>query len=92
MKTVFRYLLACALMAAAAAAQTDFAGHWEGAVDVSAGPTRLALDLAKNEKGVWVASRVCRSGGHRAAATDISVMAAKIRFARRVCQAARLSS
>jgi len=82
MKTVFRYLLACALMAAAAAAQTDFAGHWEGAVDVSAGPTRLALDLAKNEKGVWVASLgVPERGVTGLRATDISVMGSEIRFA-----------
>ena len=59
MKNVFRYLLACgsvALAASIAVAQTDPSGHWEGAVDTPNGSVRLALDLAKNEKGVWVAS------------------------------------
>jgi hypothetical protein len=59
MKTVFRCLLACgsfALAAAIAVAQTDPSGHWEGTLDVPNGPTRLALDLARNEKGVWIAS------------------------------------
>ena len=59
MKNIFRYLLACGcftLVVAIAVAQTDPSGHWEGTIDVPNGPTRLALDLAKNEKGVWVAS------------------------------------
>ena len=56
MEIAFRHLIACTLAAASAVAQTDFAGHWEGAVEVPNGPTRLALDLAKNAKGVWVAS------------------------------------
>jgi hypothetical protein len=81
MKTVFRYLLSFALLAAIAFAQTDFSGHWEGAADVPAGPTRLALDLAKNAKGVWVASLGVperKVTGLRV--TDISVMGSEIRF------------
>jgi len=64
MKTIFRLVLACgslALAATIAPAQTDFSGHWEGTVDVPNGPTRLALDLAKNAKGVWVRVSACRS-------------------------------
>ena len=82
MKTVFRYLLACALAAASAIAQTDFSGHWEGTVDAPNGPTRLALDLAKNAKGVWVASLGVpeqKVTGLRVA--DISIAGAEIRFA-----------
>ena len=81
MKTVFRYLLSFALLAAIAVAQTDFSGHWEGAADVPAGPTRLALDLAKNAKGVWVASLGVperKVTGLRV--TDISLMGSEIRF------------
>jgi hypothetical protein len=82
MKTVFRYLLAGALAAASAVAQTDFSGHWEGTVDTPSGPTRLALDLAKNEKGVWVASLGVpeqKMTGLRV--TDISVAGSEVRFA-----------
>ena len=81
MKTVFRYLLACGWVAVAVA-QTDFSGHWEGTVDVPNGPTRLALDLAKNEKGVWVASLGVpeqKMTGLRV--TDISVAGSEVRFA-----------
>jgi hypothetical protein len=82
MKTVFRYLLAGALAAASAVAQTDFSGHWEGAADVPAGPTRLALDLAKNAKGVWVASLgVPERGVTGLRVTDISVAGSELRFA-----------
>jgi hypothetical protein len=73
--------LSFALLAAIAVAQTDFSGHWEGAADVPAGPTRLALDLAKNAKGVWVASLGVperKVTGLRV--TDISVMGSEIRF------------
>jgi hypothetical protein len=84
-KTVFRYLLACGLLALAAAiavAQTDFSGHWEGTLDAASGPTRLALDLAKNAKGVWVASLGVpeqKITGLRV--TDISVVGSEVRFA-----------
>ena len=82
MKTVFRYLLACALAAASAIAQTDFSGHWEGTVDAPNGPTRLALDLAKNEKGVWVASLgVPEQKVTGLRVTDISVVGSEVRFA-----------
>jgi hypothetical protein len=85
MKIAFRYLLACgcfALMATIAVAQTDFSGHWEGTVDAPNGPTRLALDLAKNAKGVWVASLGVperKITGLRV--TDISVAGTEVRFA-----------
>jgi hypothetical protein len=85
MKTVFRYLLACgslAFMAAVAPAQTDFAGRWEGMIDAPNGPTRLALDLAKNAKGAWVASLGVpeqKITGLRV--TDISVVGSEVRFA-----------
>ena len=82
MKIAFQYLLACALAAATAIAQTDFSGHWEGTIDVPNGPTRLALDLAKNEKGVWVASLGVpeqKITGLRV--TDISVVGSEVRFA-----------
>ena len=85
MKNVFRYLLAgcsLALLAAIAFAQTDFSGHWEGAVEVPNGPTRLALDLAKNAKGVWVASLGVpeqKITGLRV--PDVSVVGSEIRFA-----------
>jgi hypothetical protein len=85
MKTVFRYLRACGCLALAvtsAAAQADFSGHWEGTVDVSNGPTRLALDIAKNAKGVWVASLSVpdqKAAGIRV--TDISIAGNEIRFA-----------
>ena len=85
MKTAFRYLLACGcftLAATIAVAQTDLSGHWEGTVDVPNGPTRLALDLAKNEKGVWVASLGVperKITGLRV--TDISVVGSEVRFA-----------
>jgi hypothetical protein len=85
MKTAFRYLLACgcfALMAIIAVAQTDFSGHWEGTIDVPNGPTRLALDVAKNAKGVWEASLGVpeqKITGLRV--TDISVAGSELRFA-----------
>jgi hypothetical protein len=82
MKTVFRYLLSFAILAAIAVAQTDFSGHWEGAVDAPSGPTRLALDLAKNAKGAWVASLGVpeqKMTGLRV--TDISVAGSEVRFA-----------
>jgi hypothetical protein len=94
MKTVFRYLLACALAAASAIAQTDFSGHWEGTVDAPNGPTRLALDLAKNAKGVWVASLgVPEQKVTGLRVTDISVAGSRgpVRGAGS-CRAARLSS
>jgi hypothetical protein len=81
MKTVSRYLLACGWLTLAFA-QTDFSGHWEGAVEVPNGPTRLALDLAKNAKGVWVASLGVpeqKITGLRA--TDVSVVGSEVRFA-----------
>jgi hypothetical protein len=81
MKTVSRYLLACGWLALAFA-QTDFSGHWEGAVEVPNGPTRLALDLAKNAKGAWVASLGVpeqKITGLRA--TDVSVVGSEVRFA-----------
>jgi hypothetical protein len=84
-KAVFRYLLACgcfALMATMAAAQTDFSGHWEGTIDAPNGPTRLALDLAKNAKGAWMASLGVperKIAGLRV--TDISVVGSEVRFA-----------
>jgi len=85
MKTIFRYLLACgslALAAAIAVAQTDFSGHWEGTIDVPTGPTRLALDLARNEKGVWVASLgVPEQKVTGLRVTDISVVGSEVRFA-----------
>jgi len=71
-----------AFTATMAVAQTDFSGHWEGTLDVSNGPTRLALDLAKNEKGVWVASLGVpeqKIAGLRV--TDISVVGSELRFA-----------
>ena len=81
MKTVSRYLLACGWLALAFA-QTDFSGHWEGAADVPAGPTRLALDLAKNAKGAWVASLGVpeqKITGLRA--TEVTVVGSEVRFA-----------
>jgi hypothetical protein len=85
MKTIFRNLLACgslALAAAIAPAQTGFSGHWEGTIDAPNGATRLALDLAKNEKGVWVASLGVpeqKITGLRV--SDISVAGSEVRFA-----------
>jgi hypothetical protein len=73
--------LACGWLALAFA-QTDFSGHWEGAVEVPNGPTRLALDLAKNAKGAWVASLGVpeqKITGLRA--TDVSVVGSEVRFA-----------
>ena len=82
MKTVFRYLLSFALLAAIAVAQTDFSGLWEGTVDAPNGPTRLTLDLAKNAKGVWVASLgVPEQNVTGLRATDITVMGSEVRFA-----------
>jgi hypothetical protein len=82
MKIAFRCLMACALAAASAVAQTDFSGHWEGAVDVPDGPRRLALDLAKNAKGVWVASfGVPEQKVTGLRVTDVSVMGSEVRFA-----------
>jgi hypothetical protein len=81
MEIAFRHLIACTLAAASAVAQTDFAGHWEGAVEVPNGPTRLALDLAKNAKGVWVASLGVpeqKITGLRV--TDIDVVGSEVRF------------
>ena len=80
MKTILRYLLVCGWLAIAVA-QTDFAGHWEAAVDVPNGPTRVALDLAKNAKGAWVASLGVpeqKITGLRV--TDIEVMGSEVRF------------
>jgi hypothetical protein len=82
MKIAFRCLMAGALAAASAVAQTDFSGHWEGAVDVPNGPTRLALDLAKNATGAWVASLGVpeqKITGLRV--TGISVVGSEVRFA-----------
>jgi hypothetical protein len=62
-------------------AQTDFSGHWEGTIDVPNGPTRLALDLAKNAKGAWVASLGVpeqKITGLRV--SDISVVGSEVRF------------
>ena len=81
MKTVSRYLLACGWVALAVA-QTDFSGHWEGTIDVPSGPTRLALDLAKNEKGVWVASLgVPEQKVTGLRVTEINVVGSEVRFA-----------
>ena len=82
MKIAFRCLMACAMAAASAVAQTDASGHWEGKVDVPNGPTGLALDLAKNAKGVWVASLGVpeqKITGLRV--TDIDVVGSEVRFA-----------
>jgi hypothetical protein len=69
-------------MAATAVAQTDFSGHWEGAVEVPSGPTRLSLDLARNAKGVWVASLgVPEQKVTGLRVTDISVVGSEVRFA-----------
>ena len=85
MKTVFRCLLACgslALAATIAVAQTDPSGHWEGTLDAPNGPTRLALDLAKNAKGVWVASLgVPERQVTGLRVTDLSVAGNEVRFA-----------
>jgi hypothetical protein len=85
MKTIFRYLLACgslALAATIAVAQTDFSGHWEGTIDAPNGPTRLALDLAKNAKGVWQASLgVPERQVTGLRVTDLSVAGNEVRFA-----------
>jgi hypothetical protein len=84
MKTVFRYLSACCSLVFAATiviAQTDPSGHWEGTVDAPNGPVRLALDLAKNEKGVWVASLAVpeqKIGGLRV--SGVSVEGGKVRL------------
>jgi hypothetical protein len=66
---------------AIAVAQTDFSGHWEGTIDAPNGPTRLALDLAKNAKGLWIASLGVpeqKITGLRV--TDISVVGSEVRF------------
>jgi hypothetical protein len=74
--------LACALAAASAIAQTDFSGHWEGTIDAPNGPTRLALDLAKNAKGVWVASLgVPEQKITGLQVSGIGVVASEVRFA-----------
>ena len=81
MRTVIRCLLACGWLAVAVG-QTDFSGHWEGTIDVPNGPTRLALELAKNAKGVWIASLGVpeqKITGLRV--TDISVVGSELRFA-----------
>lgn len=36
--------------------QENAAGHWEGEVKVPKGPSRLALDLDRNEQGAWIGS------------------------------------
>jgi len=59
MKPLSRYLCAASLIAFGAAmafAQADPSGHWEGTVDMPNNPQKLALDLAKNDKGAWTAS------------------------------------
>ena len=81
MRTAFRCLLACGCFTLAVA-QTDFSGHWEGTIEIPNGPTRLALDLAKNAKGAWIASLGVpeqKITGLRV--TDISVVGSELRFA-----------
>jgi hypothetical protein len=49
-------LLAVVLGAHGAAAQVDLTGHWVGSVEISKGPSRVSMDLARNPQGVWIAS------------------------------------
>ena len=43
-------------LAAALRAQTGPAGHWEGAFTANGREIALSLDLARNDKGEWIAS------------------------------------
>jgi hypothetical protein len=51
--------LCCAAAVAAVSAQPGLPGHWEGKVELpagSTGPDTLALDLARDAGGAWIAS------------------------------------
>lgn len=51
-----QFFAAFVLLAAAAAAQTGPAGHWEGTLKAGDRDIGLALDLAQNAKGDWIGS------------------------------------
>jgi hypothetical protein len=53
---IWRSAAAALLLAAALAAQTGPAGHWEGTINVNGRDIPLTLDLARNDKAEWIAS------------------------------------
>jgi hypothetical protein len=55
MKRLLPLLLAVACAPAIFAAD-DPSGHWEGTIKVPKGPSKLTLDMARNDKGAWIAS------------------------------------
>jgi len=53
---MFRLLSAALAVAITASAQIGPSGHWEGTVSVPNGPSKISLDLVRDEKGAWIAS------------------------------------
>ncbi len=50
------FALAALLIAPALPAQTNLAGHWDGKFTPEGREITVTLDLAQNDKGVWIAS------------------------------------
>lgn len=48
--------LAIAFGVSSAYSQVNSAGHWEGEVKATKGPSRLSLDLDRDAQGAWIAS------------------------------------
>jgi hypothetical protein len=73
-------LLVAAVGVPLASAQTEWSGHWEGAVQVPNGPSQLTLDLAR-EKGAWAASLgVPEQNASGLVVTDLSIEGDKLKF------------
>ncbi|HEY3841069.1 MAG TPA: hypothetical protein VGL72_31075 [Bryobacteraceae bacterium] len=52
----FLPLLLAAICAPAVFAADDPSGHWEATIKVPKGPSKLTLDMARDDKGFWTAS------------------------------------
>lgn len=65
----------------AAVAQIDASGHWEGSIEVPKGPSKITLDLARNEKANWIASLgVPERNATGLIVSDISLKGNKLKF------------
>ncbi|MDZ4796757.1 MAG: hypothetical protein SGI92_01240 [Bryobacteraceae bacterium] len=78
---MFRLLSVALAVAITASAQVGPLGHWEGAVASSNAPSKITLDLARNTRGVWVASLgVPEKNVSGLRAADVAVEGPKVSF------------
>lgn len=69
------------MCASIASGQADPAGHWEGRCTVDGRDLTLSLDLAKNEKSLWVASMgVPSENATGLVVTDVDIDGSSVRF------------